>query len=70
MGCFQKETGDLTDLPFPRPSANLSLEAAEGAPSTSRLRGSRLGDEKLFGVRVLIVKWIFQVWKILRTFIS
>ncbi|XP_040979123.1 transmembrane protein 71 isoform X3 [Aquila chrysaetos chrysaetos] len=61
MGCFQKETGDFIDLPFRRPSANLFQEAAEGAPSTSRLRGSRLGDEKLFCVHVLIVKWIFQM---------
>ncbi|KAM9644170.1 transmembrane protein 71 isoform 3-T4 [Morphnus guianensis] len=61
MGRFQKETGDFVDLPFRRPSANLCQEAAEGAPSTSRLRGSRLGDEKLFSVHVLIVKWIFQM---------
>ncbi|XP_054671961.1 dynein axonemal assembly factor 11-like [Grus americana] len=60
-GCFQKETGDFIDLPFRRPGANLFQEAAERAPSTSRLRGSRLDDEKLFCIHVLKVKWIFQI---------
>ncbi|XP_010000587.1 PREDICTED: transmembrane protein 71 [Chaetura pelagica] len=64
MGWFQKETGDFIDLPFRGPRADLFQEAAEGAPSTSRPRDSRVDDEKLVCIHVLIVKWTFQ-WLLL-----
>lgn len=50
--CFQKETGDLIDLPFQRLRADLFQEA-------THLRGSPAADEKLFCIHVFIVKWIF-----------
>lgn len=46
-GLLSKGNG-TSDLPLHRAAADLFQEAAEGAPSTSRLRDSPVDDEKLF----------------------
>lgn len=69
-GLFSKGNRDLLDLPLRRARAELSQAAAHGTPSTSRPTGSRADEEKLFCTHVLIVKWIFQVWRILDLLVS